>query len=192
MGYLNNIITADAGCSTADKGYSPFGDGVQKCYSTLISIPLKKPGSSKISMHPSEYQRLKGLGVFDIVPNLPADAYSKAISGWFICTNGIKNHLVGLQSFDSGFAPTALVGGSLQENIQISATTAANAIYVTGAYKGNASGVYDIPACICKCPITNCCPTEKHKDGKGSTTNDWMLSCDQNNNSYSLLKVGCF
>ena len=22
MGYLNNIITADAGCSTADKGYS--------------------------------------------------------------------------------------------------------------------------------------------------------------------------
>ena len=194
MGYLNNIITADAGCSTADKGYSPFGDGVQQCYSTLVSIPTGKPGTSRISMHPSEYQRLKSHGVFDIVPNLPADGYTTAISGWFLCTNGIKNHLVGLQSFDSGFAPTAMVGGSLQENIQISATTDYRQIYVSGVYKGNASTAFDIPACFCKCPITNCCPTEKWPNGgiDGMDTNDFQLTCDQNNNSYSPLRTGCF
>ena len=206
MPYLNNIITADAGCSTSDKGYSPFGQGVQQCYSTLIAIPLGKPGSSKISMHPSEYQRLKGLGVFNVNQPAVADGgMPSSMSGWFICTNGIKNHLILetgeiLQSFASGFQSTYTpgVGGvevnKFRTNIQISATTAANAIYVTGIYKGNASTAYDIPACICKCPITNCCPTEKWPNGgvDGMDPNDFQLSCDQNNNSYSPLRSGCF
>ena len=206
MGYLNNIITADAGCSTADKGYAPFGDGVQQCYSTLISIPLGKPGSSMISMHPSEYQRLKSHGVFNMVPNNPVDGTMlPSNSGWFVCTNGIKNHLIletgeVLQSFASGFQSTYTpgVGGAevnkFRTNIQISATTDSRAIYVTGIYKGNASTAFDIPACFCKCPITNCCPTEKWPNGgvDGMDTNDFQLTCDQNNNSYSPLRTGCF
>ena len=100
---------------------------------------------------------------------------------------------MGLQSFDSGFAPTKMLGGSLVENVQISAATAYNTIRVTGVYKGNASTSYDIPACFCKCPVTNCCPTEKWQGGgKGVEENDWQLTCDQNWNSYSPLRAGCF
>lgn len=191
MPYLENIITADAGCSTADKGYAPFGPGVQECHSTLIAIPSGAPGRAKIAVHPVEFQRLKALGVFE----------NGATSGWFLCTNGIKNHLKGLESFDSGFAPTKKVGGVLQKGVQVSATTNAGEIFVTGTYKGNASTAYNIPACFCKCPITNCCPPRTWKgveegfptgEGKGTTPDDWQLSCDQNLNSYSPLRAGCF
>jgi hypothetical protein len=183
MPYLENIITADAGCSTADKGYAPFGPGVQECYSTLISIPAGKPGTTRIALHPKEYQRLKAKGVFS----------NGTTDGWFICTNGIKNHLKGLESFDSGFESTKVEGGVVQKGVQVSGVTNAGTIRVSGAYKGNASTAYDIPACFCKCPVTNCCPTEKWPDGGGAQdTNDWMLSCDQNLNSYSPLRAGCF
>ena len=183
MPYLENIITADAACSTADKGYAPFGPGNQECHATLIEA---RKGRSMIKLHPSEFQRLKTLGVFT----------NGTTDGWFICTNGIKNSIAGLKSFDTGFEATKYVGGVQQWDIQVSAGTSASKVLVTGVYKGVGSTAdsvfYNIPACFCKCPVTNCCPTEKQKDGKGSTTNDWLLSCDQNLNSYSTLKAGCF
>ena len=179
MGYLQNIITADAACSTADKGYAPFGPGTQECYATVISATK---GRGRVQLHPTEYQRLKALGVFD----------NGTTEGWFICTNGIKNSLVGLASFASGFEPTKLVGGVLQTQPQVTASTSSLSVYVSGVLKGLGSTAFDIPACFCKCPVTNCCPTETHTDGKGQTTNDWLLTCDQNRNGYSPLRSGCF